>query len=416
MIPLQSFSSGVLAEIVRRQPASKERTTFAWQLAVGPALARATTVELTDGVLMVTSARIRAGCRRSSAPAHRSWRGCSSCSADAGAKRSRLADSVRPAAELTRPRHPTERPDPTTLEATSHRHADRESVIVSAVRTPTGKFLGALKDFTAPAARRAGRARGGRAAPASIPAIVDECIMGNVVQAGQRAEPGAAGRAQRRPGRSRRRADHQQGLRLRAEGGDARGAGHRHRRHRRRGRRRHGVDEQRARTCCRACAKGCAWATARVVDSMINDGLWCAFEHCHMGNAGEVVAETYHVGRARSRTRTPPRAIARPRTPRARAGSRTRSCRSAIPQKKGAPIVVDRDEPIREDTTAEALAALKPAFKKDGTRHRRQRARRQRRRRRAGRDGRRRGARARPRRRWRASSARRRAASRRRWC
>ena len=53
MIPLQSFSSGVLAEIVRRQPASKERTNFAWQLAVGQALARATTVELRDGVLTV---------------------------------------------------------------------------------------------------------------------------------------------------------------------------------------------------------------------------------------------------------------------------------------------------------------------------------------------------------------------------
>jgi predicted nucleic acid-binding Zn ribbon protein len=50
---MQSFSSGVLAEIVRRQPASKERTNFAWQLAVGQALARATTVELKDGVLSV---------------------------------------------------------------------------------------------------------------------------------------------------------------------------------------------------------------------------------------------------------------------------------------------------------------------------------------------------------------------------
>jgi predicted nucleic acid-binding Zn ribbon protein len=53
MVPLQSFSSGVIAEIVRRQPASKERTNFAWQLAVGQALARATTVELRDGVLTV---------------------------------------------------------------------------------------------------------------------------------------------------------------------------------------------------------------------------------------------------------------------------------------------------------------------------------------------------------------------------
>lgn len=49
MKSLQSFSTGVLAEIIRRQPASKQRTAFAWQLAVGPALARATTVELGDG-------------------------------------------------------------------------------------------------------------------------------------------------------------------------------------------------------------------------------------------------------------------------------------------------------------------------------------------------------------------------------
>jgi predicted nucleic acid-binding Zn ribbon protein len=53
MVPVQSFSSGVLAEILRRQPASKERTNFAWQLAVGQALARTTTAELQDGVLTV---------------------------------------------------------------------------------------------------------------------------------------------------------------------------------------------------------------------------------------------------------------------------------------------------------------------------------------------------------------------------
>jgi predicted nucleic acid-binding Zn ribbon protein len=53
MIPVQSFASGVIAEIVRRQPASKDRTNFAWQLAVGQALARVTTVELKDGVLTV---------------------------------------------------------------------------------------------------------------------------------------------------------------------------------------------------------------------------------------------------------------------------------------------------------------------------------------------------------------------------
>ena len=53
MIPVHDFSSGVLAAIIRRQPASKDRTNFAWQLAVGQALARVTTVELVDGVLSV---------------------------------------------------------------------------------------------------------------------------------------------------------------------------------------------------------------------------------------------------------------------------------------------------------------------------------------------------------------------------
>ena len=57
MIPLQNFSASVLREIVPRQPASKERTAFAWNLAVGPALARATKVELGDtGVLTVRAA------------------------------------------------------------------------------------------------------------------------------------------------------------------------------------------------------------------------------------------------------------------------------------------------------------------------------------------------------------------------
>lgn len=53
MVPLQSFASTVMAEIVRRQPASPARTAFAWQVAVGAALARSTQVELEDGRLTV---------------------------------------------------------------------------------------------------------------------------------------------------------------------------------------------------------------------------------------------------------------------------------------------------------------------------------------------------------------------------
>lgn len=50
---MQTCATGVLAEMLRRQPASKERTAFAWSVVVGPALARATTAELSDGVLIV---------------------------------------------------------------------------------------------------------------------------------------------------------------------------------------------------------------------------------------------------------------------------------------------------------------------------------------------------------------------------
>jgi predicted nucleic acid-binding Zn ribbon protein len=55
LLPIQQLSAGVLAEVIRRQPSSPARTTLAWQLAVGPALARATTVALSDGVLTVQS-------------------------------------------------------------------------------------------------------------------------------------------------------------------------------------------------------------------------------------------------------------------------------------------------------------------------------------------------------------------------
>ena len=55
VLPVQSFAPAVLAELIRRQPASKERTAFAWSVAVGPALARVTTVDLRDRTLTVTA-------------------------------------------------------------------------------------------------------------------------------------------------------------------------------------------------------------------------------------------------------------------------------------------------------------------------------------------------------------------------
>ena len=55
MLPIQQFSSGVLAEIIRRQAPSAERASFAWQIAVGPAISRTTTIDLVDGVILVTA-------------------------------------------------------------------------------------------------------------------------------------------------------------------------------------------------------------------------------------------------------------------------------------------------------------------------------------------------------------------------
>jgi acetyl-CoA C-acetyltransferase len=104
----------------------------------------------------------------------------------------------------------------------------------------------------------------------------------------------------------------------------------------------------------------------QVIDSMINDGLWCSFEQCHMGNAGEVIATEYNIARGQQDEF----AVNSHR----KAAAATAEGRFAneittihVPQKRGDPVVIDRDESIRADTTLEALNALKPAFQKNGT-------------------------------------------------
>jgi len=103
-----------------------------------------------------------------------------------------------------------------------------------------------------------------------------------------------------------------------------------------------------------------------MLDSVINDGLWCAFDDQHMGCTGEVVSERYHVPRseqdeyALNSHRKAFEAI--------KAGRFKDEILSIeIPQRKGAPVVFDTDEPVREDTSLESLGKLKPAFKKEGT-------------------------------------------------
>ena len=104
----------------------------------------------------------------------------------------------------------------------------------------------------------------------------------------------------------------------------------------------------------------------QVLDTMIQDGLWCAFEDCHMGMSGEVVAERYGVSRAEQddfAANSHRKALAATESGR----FREEIFPVTIPQKSGAAVVVDRDEPIRPDSTVEALSRLKPAFKAGGT-------------------------------------------------
>src|ERR1700704_6874248 len=170
-----------------------------------------------------------------------------------------------------------------------------ESVIVSAVRTPTGKFLGALKGFTAPQLGAMGVAEAVRRAGID-PAIVDECIMGNVVSAGLGQAP--ARQAALRGGLSDNVAaltinkvcgSGLKAVMLAAQAiatGDVEVAvaG--------------GMESMsNAPYLLKKMREGLRLGSTEVIDSMINDGLWCSFEGWHMGNAGEVVAAEFHVGR-----------------------------------------------------------------------------------------------------------------------
>ncbi len=104
----------------------------------------------------------------------------------------------------------------------------------------------------------------------------------------------------------------------------------------------------------------------KVVDSMICDGLWDAYENFHMGMTGELVAEKYGITREEQDKfafESHQKAV------RARKSCFLESqiLPVEVPQKKGEPLVVRYDESPREDTTLQALGKLKPAFKKDGT-------------------------------------------------
>ena len=245
-----------------------------------------------------------------------------------------------------------------------------ETVIVSAVRTPTGKFLGGLKTFSATdlgalvvreAVRRAG----------IDPASVDECIMGNVVGAGLGQAP--ARQAALRGGLS----DHVAALTINkvcgsglkavmlAAQGIAVGdieiavAG--------------GMESMsNAPYLLRGARDGLRMGHQELLDSMVTDGLWCSFEQCNMGTAAELVAARYSVSRERAgrvRLHQPPqggrsdgRGTLHGRDSPRRSSAAKAGPGGASPAGPAGTIVVDRDESVRPDTTTQALAALRPAF------------------------------------------------------
>ncbi|MEO8077390.1 MAG: acetyl-CoA C-acyltransferase, partial [Acidobacteriota bacterium] len=112
--------------------------------------------------------------------------------------------------------------------------------------------------------------------------------------------------------------------------------------------------------------EGLRMGNGTLVDSMINDGLWCSFENCHMGVSGEVVADAYSVSRVDQDAYAA--ASHRKAAHATREGwFRDEILPVTIPQKKGPDLVVDHDEAIRDDTTGQTLATLKPAFKEGGS-------------------------------------------------
>lgn len=239
----------------------------------------------------------------------------------------------------------------------------KEAVIISAMRTPTGKFQGLLKGFSAPelAARaiRAAIEKGG-----VKPEDVDEVIMGCVVQAGIGQAPArqAALKAGLPPEVSALTVNMVCGSGLRAVAlaaqavqlGDSEVvvAG--------------GMESMSNIPFALPGARdGYRMGNQTVVDLMIHDGLWCPFENWHMGNTGEVVAEKYQIGRSEQDEFA---YNSHRKAHEAQQAGRFRDeiVPIEIPQKKGEPITLDYDEPVRPDTTVETLGKLKPAFKKDG--------------------------------------------------
>jgi acetyl-CoA C-acetyltransferase len=236
-------------------------------------------------------------------------------------------------------------------------------VIVGAARLPTGKFLGGLSSFSAPelgaiaireAVRRAGIA----------PEAIDEVIMGNVVSAGVGQAPARqaaikAGLPDDLPAFTVNKVcgSGLKAIMLAAQAiraGDAQAfvAG--------------GMESMSNAPYLLAQARtGYRMGNGELIDAVVHDGLWCAFEHIHMGNEAEIIAEKFGITREEQ-----DRFALRSHQRAAEATASGRFKEEIVPvevrQKKGT-LLIEADEPIRTDTSLEALAKLKPAFQEGGT-------------------------------------------------
>ncbi len=244
--------------------------------------------------------------------------------------------------------------------------ASDDVVIISACRTPVGKFQGSLSDLSAPQLG-AIVVREAVLRAKLDPKQVDECIMGNVVSAGLGQNPArqAAIFGGLPPEVGAMTVNKVCGSGLKAVGLAAQAlktgdslivvAG--------------GMESMtNAPYLLPQARKGYRLGNAQIIDSMVHDGLWDIYNNYHMGITGEHVAEKYGI----TREEQDEFALNSHR----KAVAATKECRfkaQIIPvelpaRKKGeVPIIFDKDESPREDTTIEILRSLKPAFKKDGT-------------------------------------------------
>ncbi len=245
-------------------------------------------------------------------------------------------------------------------------YKDSDIVIISGVRTPIGKFQGSLNDLSA--VQIGAIAVKEAVARAKVdPAKVDECIMGNVVSAGLGQNPGRqaalGGGLPDTVGAMTINKVCGSGLKavglaaqaLQTGNAELVVAG--------------GMESMsNAPYLLPNARKGYRLGNGQLVDSMVHDGLWEIYNNYHMGNTGENVAEKYNISREAQdefALNSHRKAIA--------AWNECRFKSQVVPielpaKKKGAaPVVFERDESPREDTTIEVLRSLKPAFKKDGT-------------------------------------------------